>query len=75
MHVLEKKGVVVDERRPDVIRVAPAPLYNSWSDVLRFVQVFKEACKEALDRKNQKQTESSVMVDGGKDDKGWSEVK
>jgi len=25
--------------------------------------------------KNQKQTEGSVMVEGGKDDKGWSEVK
>jgi kynureninase len=75
MHVLEKKGVVVDERRPDVIRVAPAPLYNSWSDVLKFVQVFKEACKEASEKKSKQQTEGSVMVDGGKDDKGWSEVK
>jgi kynureninase len=75
MHVLEKKGVVVDERRPDVIRVAPAPLYNSWSDVLRFVQVFTEACKEASEKKSQKQTEGSVMVDAGKDDNGWSEVK
>jgi kynureninase len=75
MHVLEKKGVVVDERRPDVIRIAPAPLYNSWADVLKFVQVFTEACKEARDTKSEKQTEGSVMVDGGKDDKGWSEVK
>jgi kynureninase len=65
----------VDERRPDVIRVAPAPLYNSWSDVLRFVQVFTEACKEASEKKSQRQTEGSVMVDAGKDDKGWSEVK
>ncbi|KAI4720866.1 kynureninase [Aureobasidium sp. EXF-10727] len=75
MHVLEKRGVVVDERRPDVIRVAPAPLYNSWSDVLRFVQVFQEACREALDKKSKTKTEGSVMVEGGKDDKGWSEVK
>jgi kynureninase len=75
MHVLEEKGVVVDERRPDVIRVAPAPLYNSWSDVLRFVQVFTEACKEASEKKSKDQTQGSVMVEGGKNDKGWSEVK
>ncbi|KAI5201145.1 kynureninase [Aureobasidium subglaciale] len=74
MAVLEKKGVVVDERRPDVIRVAPAPLYNSWMDVLRFVQVFKEACAEASSTKDGEK-EGSVMVDGGKEDKGWSEIK
>ena len=40
---LEKNGVVVDERKPDVIRVAPAPLYNSFEDVLRFCDIFREA--------------------------------
>lgn len=74
MSVLEKKGVVVDERRPDVIRVAPAPLYNSWQDVLRFALVFKGACEEALSNKGGK-TDTAVMVEGGKQDKGWSEVK
>ncbi len=33
MEELVNRGVVVDERRPDVIRVAPAPLYNTFSDV------------------------------------------
>ncbi|ORX99208.1 kynureninase [Clohesyomyces aquaticus] len=44
MQILEEEGVVVDERRPDVIRVAPVPLYNSYLDVHRFVGVFQEAC-------------------------------
>lgn len=35
---LEKRGIVVDHRKPNVIRVAPAPLYNTFSDVLNFVQ-------------------------------------
>ncbi|GME58307.1 Kynureninase protein [Neofusicoccum parvum] len=47
MEELEEKGVVVDERRPDVVRVAPAPLYNGFGDVWRFVEVFKEACRKA----------------------------
>ncbi|KAF2712074.1 kynureninase [Pleomassaria siparia CBS 279.74] len=48
LEVLEEGGVVVDERKPDVIRVAPAPLYNSFWDVHRFMEVFLPACKDAL---------------------------
>lgn len=49
MEVLEDGGVVVDERKPDVVRVAPAPLYNSFMDVHRFVAVFWEACRRAVE--------------------------
>lgn len=45
---LEDRGVVVDERRPDVIRVAPAPLYNSFEDVFKFVKAFEEAMKVGM---------------------------
>jgi kynureninase len=48
MKELEERGVVVDERRPDVIRVAPAPLYNSYEDCWAFVQAFAEALEFAL---------------------------
>lgn len=40
---LEERGVVVDERKPDVIRVAPAPLYNTFEDCWGFVKAFEEA--------------------------------
>jgi len=40
---LVKDGVVCDWREPDVIRVAPVPLYNSFWDVYRFVQILKNS--------------------------------
>ncbi|KAK0132704.1 Kynureninase [Merluccius polli] len=36
---LERRGVVCDMRQPSVLRVAPVPLYNSFSDVHRFVEL------------------------------------
>lgn len=46
MMELEANGVMVDERKPDVIRVAPAPLYNSFEDVWQFCNIFKNACSK-----------------------------
>jgi kynureninase len=38
---LTKSGVISDWREPDVIRVAPIPLYNSFTDVYHFVEKIK----------------------------------
>jgi len=43
---LSEKGVIVDVRKPDVIRIAPAPLYNSFSDVHQFVTLLEQAMRE-----------------------------
>ena len=48
LQILEEEGVVVDERKPNVVRVAPAPLYNSFMDVWEFHRLFVSACKEAV---------------------------
>ena len=40
---LSNEGVVADWREPNVIRVAPAPLYNNFEDVYRFVEILENA--------------------------------
>ncbi|MEP7077259.1 MAG: kynureninase, partial [Acidobacteriota bacterium] len=42
---LTARGVFADWREPDVIRAAPIPLYNSYSDVFAFSEIFKECLK------------------------------
>ncbi|MGA9269645.1 MAG: kynureninase [Lutimonas sp.] len=41
-HALHDKGIITDWREPDVIRVAPTPMYNSFEEVFRFVAILKD---------------------------------
>jgi kynureninase len=43
---LSQKGVVADWREPNVIRLAPTPLYNSFEDVFVFGKFLEEAILE-----------------------------
>ncbi|HNC44362.1 MAG TPA: kynureninase, partial [Acidobacteriota bacterium] len=38
---LEEAGVIGDFREPNVIRVAPVPLYNTFHEVWRFAQIWQ----------------------------------
>jgi kynureninase len=40
---LANEGVICDWREPDILRVAPVPLYNTYTDVYRFVEKFLAA--------------------------------
>lgn len=39
---ITERGVIADWREPDVIRVAPVPLYNSFTDCWKFAEILKD---------------------------------
>ncbi len=39
---LQKKGAICDFREPDIMRIAPAPLYNNYTDVYRLVEIIAQ---------------------------------
>jgi kynureninase len=43
---LKQNGVLADWREPNVIRVAPVPLYNSFTEVFRFGQIIKNVVSQ-----------------------------
>lgn len=45
---LQESGVICDIRKPNVMRIAPTPLYNTFHDVYEFIQILKKvisSCK------------------------------
>ncbi|NNE28672.1 MAG: kynureninase [Saprospiraceae bacterium] len=45
-NTITSEGVIADWREPEVIRVAPVPMYNSFEDVFRFYDILKKAVSE-----------------------------
>ena len=43
---LNKEAVISDWREPNVIRMAPVPMYNSFEDIYRFAEILEAGCKE-----------------------------
>ena len=43
---LTAAGVVTDWREPDVVRMTPIPLYNSYTDVFAAVEALAQALRE-----------------------------
>lgn len=42
---ISKEGVIADWREPEVIRIAPVPLYNRFEDVYQFGKILSKALK------------------------------
>jgi kynureninase len=40
---LTQEGVIADWREPNVIRMAPVPMYNNFEDIYRFGQILAKA--------------------------------
>jgi kynureninase len=43
---ISERGVLADWREPDVIRVAPVPLYNTFTGVFKFAAILRDCLQE-----------------------------
>ena len=42
MKFISKKGVLCDFREPDILRITPCPLYNSFCDIHRLIEMIRD---------------------------------
>jgi kynureninase len=45
---LIRSGVILDWREPNVVRLAPVPLYNTFQEVFRFVEILKSSIQKYI---------------------------
>lgn len=48
--VLEARGVIADVREPDIIRIAPIPMYTTFDEVRRFATILEDVLRASADR-------------------------
>lgn len=72
LSLLEDEGVVVDERKPDVIRIAPTPLYNTFAEVWQFARIFISACCHASEAKTREGSQPVMMQ--GQVENAWAAI-
>lgn len=46
---LQSRDIICDWREPNVVRIAPVPLYNRYIDVYNFVQIFHQEYQNIFD--------------------------
>ena len=73
LNFLGNAGVIVDERRPDVVRVAPAPLFNTFTEIWDFANIFTSACVNA--QAGAMHSDQAVAAFEGMDQKGFALIK
>jgi len=57
---LKAAGIIADWREPDVIRVAPVPLYNRYEDVYRFARVLEQVLNSGMTANDAAQAQTQV---------------
>lgn len=52
---ISEAGVIADWREPNVIRIAPAPMYNTFEDVYNFVEILRKSQQELMTAESRSQ--------------------
>ena len=62
-----EKGIFCDVRSPDILRITPAPLYNSFEDVYHLVEAIRELshARQRSSSSSSRNAKGLVIVGGG----------
>ena len=61
---ISAEGVIADWREPDVIRVAPVPLYNSFEDAFRFYSTFEKSHRAIIRSSMNPEKKDKIIIVG-----------